>query len=167
MPTLDDIISAIPTFNAEEQERIISAIKASRSLGGARTRGVALRSDMKDDTLLVLAAITDALRRKGMDNTTVDMAAGFSNYGLFVKQAAVIGEWVRGQAMNAGQQRKLYAMMAALLRDDLEKMGLAVTVRLMMQHAHRMQACFHRAFPGYADAGLVSVILNSKEQNHG
>jgi hypothetical protein len=64
---------------------------------------------------------------------------------------------------NKVQQRAVLRLGIGLLHHDLENMGLAVSSRLMMAHIHRLPGIINKSFPGYAEAGLIHMIIRSEK----
>lgn len=167
MTDLKDIIAAIPKLSPIEHAQIIAAIKASASIGGTPAKmGKAMRADADPSVLFVLDAIVKDMKDQGRDNTTVAMAMALGTFHAFAVKCPPVHEFVTASMPTLNKRRALMQVMVRLLREDLQKMDLAITTRMMMAHAHRLQAVLHRSLPGYAENNLLHLLIRTHEEKY-
>lgn len=155
---IETILRIIPTLNSRDRARIRERLDVSNSLGLTK----AARSDAVEETtsddIWILDAIVKYMQDMGLDLSGADQMRGGAHYSKFKAKVPAIVAFVKPVG-NKTQQRAAVKIGVELLVQELMKIGLAVTSRSLMNHAHRIPSMINRAFPGYVQAGLLSMIV--------
>lgn len=172
IPTLLDILAAIPRLTPGEQDQVAAAVKAAQALGaGTKTKGKAhapTRADMHPDVRDVLSAICDHLNRYGGDGGTPSMAATLKEYREFLEPSApVVMDAIRDMMPDTTHRRALLAMGVKLLYDDLRKWMPRPNARALMKRAHQIPGCIEIEFPGYHANGMLRLIFQTRTERNG
>lgn len=117
----------------------------------------------------VLGVIVDECRRSGLDQMSSPAlllkAAGFRLFKVKIEEQGV-GDFLSNSALNNKvKANALTRLSVNLLIKDLQSMGVAVSARTLMNHIHRLPAVLNKAFPGYAAAGLLHLVLGTEISN--
>lgn len=155
--------AAIPHMSPDERARLLARLKAAQSLSGragappdeaARHAGDA--SDFADDAARAICAVI--LRAHGERLAPAAL--------LRTSQAAALADKAASLRAFTGQHARTRVARLALLevgfemlRRDLAAAGFAVTARTLMQCAHQVPAALDKAFPGYAAAGVLGMVV--------
>lgn len=156
---LKTVLDIIPRLSSAELAKVRDAIGAANAIGGAK--GPVLSNDVTSDDMWVLGAIADCMRDRGIDATSVSLLRKQRAYGAFRDKVPAIVQFLK-PAGERIKQRALLTIGIELLYADMAKIGLAVTSRTMMAHAHRIPGCINRAFPGYASQGFLEKIIRGE-----
>lgn len=114
---------------------------------------------------LILEMIDDELRRSGRRSIGVVMLAQGQPFKLFQEKIedGGVGEFLRtASARNRIRERGLIRLGVKLLMADLGRMGVAVSARALMSTVHQIPAVLDRAFPGYAAAGRLYLVVRKE-----
>lgn len=161
MPTdgLRACLSFIAKATPDELSKIREAVSVSSQFAAAPSaRAVSQQSDV------LLDVISDYMTRKNVDLSAPFILAAGRHYSTFKQKSGPVYEYVKPVGTR-NEQRALLRIGVSLLYADLERMGLAITSRLLMAHVHRIPAVINRAFPGYRKIGALKLIL-VKRQHH-
>jgi hypothetical protein len=110
----------------------------------------------------VLMGICDYMRSAQIDLSGVNQLTSGKHYETFRSKCIALHHYLK-RCGNKVQQRAVLRLGIGLLHHDLENMGLAVSSRLMMAHIHRLPGIINKSFPGYAEAGLIHMIIRSEK----
>lgn len=156
MSNIKTVLDIIPTLSSAELSKVTAAIGAANAIGNKR--GPTLTTDLSSDDMWMLGAVADYMRDRGIDATSVSLLRGQRGYRAFAAKVPAIAKFLKPCGARV-KQRALLHVGIELLFADLQKIGLAATSRLVMAHAHRIPAVINRAFPGYAQQGLLHLII--------
>lgn len=157
--TLQDVISFIAKASLEDKNKIRSALDVSDQFAGLPEA----RSLAKQDDVL-LDIISSYMANKGVDLSTPYVLMSGKHYVTFRKKSDAVYKYVKPVGTK-NSQRALLRIGVSLLYADLERMGLAITSRLLMAHVHRIPAVINRSFPGYRKLGALKLILVKRQHN--
>lgn len=129
---------------------------------GAKSATVPVGTDVE----LVLDAICSTLQHMGVEYTQPSQLRTAQGYAAFAGKVSALMLYVRRGAPTRNQQRALLGLGITYLYDNLCEMGLPVSARLVMAHAHRLPSVINAAFPGYAQAGLLGMLVKGEKHVH-
>lgn len=127
--------------------------------GKADAAGTILTASNHDDW--VLMGITDYMRSKQLDPSGVAQLTAGKHYQTYKKKLPAFHVWI-ARAGTKTQQRALLRVGAELLHENLEAMGFPVSSRTMIANIHRLPSVINQQFPGYAQAGLFTMIIRKE-----
>lgn len=153
--TLDQIIKSLPDLSVADRQRIVHACKA---LGGMVTNGNGGNghADAQDWML-------DLINRRCFDNGLPMMPLLHLRKldTHWSEKKTLMERWLTRVLPNSKQNERAsvvsYGLQLLLL--NLEDMGITVSHGTVMRHFQRLPSCINKAFPGYARAGLLPIIL--------
>lgn len=119
----------------------------------------------EDSARMMLDAFSRTLSERGLDPIPSGMLMRTQNYKAFRAKMTddQLGAWLRGVVKN--NRVALFALMhlcSELLYDDLAEKRAAINPRVMMDQVHRIPAVLNRNFPGYAQAGLLHLVIRQE-----
>lgn len=149
-PRYEDVLRQCAALPRADVERLRGALAAL--LGTSGDRSAASESDES----WVLDAVAQELEKRGMPvmrnrrpRTMTALRAALSDLMKFLAQA---------HPRRAGQ-RMVLDLGIGLLYDNLIELGVPPTASVMLAQIHRVPALIDRAFPGYAGAGLLRMLV--------
>lgn len=166
---LTKVLALLPKLSKEDLKKVQEQAKVLSTLGGG-SRGSRTQEHGSDD-FFVLTLITDYMTRQGLDMSIPAVLRDSTAYGAFKSKVPGLMKFVK-QVGNKTQQTAILSVGIELLHEDLVKIGLAATSRLMMAHIHRLPGVINREFPGYAQSGMLGFIARGAQhvrpkQDHG
>lgn len=123
-------------------------------------RTVADAGPVDVDEQIVIDAISAVLRENGIAITT-DQVANSPVHTSFLEKLPALHTFLATASPKRNHQRALLQLGVELLYAHLTKIGIPVGVRTLMAHIHRIPEFINIAFPGYAQAGLLSWITRA------
>ena len=159
----------IPKLSAGERAAVMQALKASMQFDGPSTGHdvVAEGGDaqqVSSDVSFLLTTICDYCRGKGLDHTGPVQLQSSSHYKPFEPKGMDYVRWLRGHSING---RHVQRQMTKIALDQLHNVGkpanVPMTSAFCMGNVDRFPAMIDTAFPGYAEAGLLSLVAWIKE----
>ena len=163
---LNKILADLPHLSGEELERVRSQLGVVQSLGGKAApapKGSRAKTGDDDLALSVLAAY---VKDKGVDYSTAGMLRKSNGYSAFREKVPVVFAFISQGARTRPEQLGLLRIGIELLYENLVQMGVSVSARTVMAHFHRVPAVINEAYPGYATAGLLHIIIGKKKVQH-
>jgi len=151
-------IDATKGLTTEELQSLRNHIAALIAMGPSSADTI-LTASSHDDW--VLMGICDYMRSNQIDLAGVQQLTSGRHYDTFKGKLPSLHKFLANGG-NKNVQRALLRLGIGLLHHDIVQMGLAVSSRLMMAHIHRIPGVINRAFPGYAQAGLLHMIIRSE-----
>lgn len=151
-------INATKGLTTEELALLRTHISAMIALGPSSADTILTASGHDD---WVLMGICDYMRSNQLDLAGVQQLTSGKHYDTYKEKLPSLHRYLKS-AGNKNVQRALLRLGIGLLHFDLVAIGLAVSSRLLMAHIHRVPGVINRAFPGYAQAGLLSMIIRSE-----
>lgn len=156
-PAYDAVVAALPGLTAEERARVAERLKAGADLAGAAPA----RAGVPDEALDLLAVIAEEVLRFSGERVSAAGLARTAQFPAFRAKARELAAFAALHAQTRAQRRALMAAGVELLRRDLARAGLSVTSRTLMSCVHQVPAVLARAFPGYAEAGLLRMVVGA------
>ena len=157
-PELRKAIEATKGLTTEELGVLRTHVGAMLSLGPSSADRI-LTATSHDDW--VLMGIVDYMRSNQLDLAGIPQLTSGRHYDTYKVKLPPIMKYLR-MAGDKTAQRALLRLGIGLLHHDLVNMGWAVSSRTLMAHIHRMPAAINRGFPGYAQSGLLSMIVRAE-----
>lgn len=151
-------INATKGLTTEELQSLRTHIGALISLGSSSADTI-LTASSHDDW--VLMGIADYMRSSQLDLAGIKQLTSGKHYDTFKTKLPALHKYFANVGGKTAQ-RALLRLGIGLLHHDLVNMGLAISSRLLMAHIHRIPGVINRAFPGYAQAGLLHMIIRSE-----
>lgn len=171
---LDEIIAALPRLSADERGRLMQAMRALPASGGAlgapepftRREKAPVRGS-EGDVELCLAAISDVLRKRGLEFASPFVLRKHPGFGSFATKVPHVMALLRKATTSRVELSYLVELSVGLLYEDLTRMGAtAVSSRLIINHFHRVPSVLNKAFPGYLAAGLLGRVIKRTSANY-
>lgn len=164
MAGLEQITKLLPQLTTAECAELIVRLKAftqfAHNTGQLPLPLVPARSPVRDDTDMVLEAIQRVLERLGVELVSPGMLRKVSSFPKFRdEKVPAIMKFVRSGVPRRVQQIGLLNVGVLLLYQNMQQMGIAVSSRAILNHAHRIPSVINNAFPGYAANGLLGMIV--------
>lgn len=172
--SLDDIIAALPSLSAQERGRLLQAMRALPAGGGALGAPEPFTRQEKGpsrgaegDIELCLSAISDVLRKRGLEFASPFVLRKHPGYGAFAAKVPSVMALLRKATTSRVELSYLVELSVGLLYEDLTRMGAtAVSSRLIINHFHRVPSVLNKAFPGYLAAGLLGRVIKRTSENY-
>lgn len=158
-----DLKAALDKLSAKDlvDARAYIGLRVSNGMG---------RTSKQQDTLAAdcIEVICATMRARGSDMTTPTMLTGKSKqYREFRRKLEVegLGNFLRDAVKNNRvAMRGLLALVCDLMADYLERVGDGVvSSTTIMNHFHRVPAVLNSSFPGYAQSGLLNLVVRSQD----
>lgn len=150
-------------LSASELAELRQFASLNLSIGGARN--VAADAKSEDIAVELLHAFSRVLIGRNLDYTkpgTMQRVQAFASYRAKLVNDGV-ADWLNAVVKkNRVARAGLLTLLANLLCDDLIEKGRPVHARAMMLHAHRIPSVLNRAFPGYAQFGMLHLIIRKE-----
>lgn len=162
----DMVVAALPRLSGDERDRLVARIRAMSSVAPADAAADPAQpsvfvSEPVRDVLEIIAR--EVLRYSGevVHPAALTRAAQFKP---FVPKARELADYADKYARSRAQRLALIATGVELLRRDLAEAGMTVTARTLMACIHQVPGVIVKAFPGYAESGLVGMIVRPQEE---
>lgn len=113
----------------------------------------------------ILCGIEEELRSRGL----LDRRARLGDSPHYVKRKAASGrvmaslERACGGKLSARERAALGRVVGECLASYVERLGLTVCGRTMLQHAPDAEVAVDASFPGYAASGMLRLCLTSRD----
>jgi len=158
MTRISNILGLLPALGKEDRALLRSRLSALDSLD---KDGPSPNDPKSDDE--VLGAICSYMRQKGLEHTPIPALTRSPQYSAFAKKCPQVLAYLG--TLSKLERGTLLLLGVGLLYDNLCQMGVPITTRTLMSHIHRLPACLNRAFPLYAQNGMLQFIVRKKVQN--
>ena len=148
-----DLIERASRLSKSERKELVRAIKA---LDGS---GLARMSERVSDEDMLLGVVAEVLRAKRVEFSSIAALRQSHDIATVRDKLPELMQFL-SQAHNtrAGQHATL-RLGVELLYDSLLRMNVPVSGRMLVNHLHRLPSIINEAFPGYAEAGLLSLLV--------
>jgi hypothetical protein len=158
-------MEATKGLTTDELNELKTHIGALVSFGPSSADKIVSASNHND---WVLMSIVDYMRANQIDLAGVPQLTGGKHYDTFKGKLPAIHNFLKPVGRR-NSQLALLRLGLGLLHHDLLDLNLAVSSRLVMAHIHRLPGVINRAFPGYAQAGVLDKIIRSEtgKSKHG
>ncbi len=151
---LKDILDNLHQLSVDERKILYARLKA---LNGFNGHLEVVPSN--GDTELVADAISNFMRSRGLELTSSTQLLKHHGARAFCNKVTDVMGYVRRTANTRQEHRKVLNLAIGLLYDNLIAMNVAVSSVTMMNHVHRIPAVVNMSFPGYAQSGLLGMIV--------
>lgn len=116
---------------------------------------------------LLLQGIADVLRARGIDlaasSSRMQIGPMFRSFIAKVRTEGVAA-YLHDAAKTEVELRALIKLCVELLIADMMRRHVAISSRSLMANVHLIPAVLDRAFPGYAAAGLLHMVIGRKRK---
>lgn len=160
----DQVVAALPRLSPEERARVaqrlemLQSVSPGRSLadatGAFQAAGVA--DEASGELLAVIADVSLRMSGERVSPAALRRARQFQSLAA---KAGALRRLLEAQAPTRPARRALLALGVELLYRDLARAGFSVSARTLMACAHQVPAALDKAFPGYARAGLLGMVV--------
>jgi hypothetical protein len=158
---MKEIIRELPKLSQTDLHLLSIRISALKSIGLPQ-----VRQDFDD------MAILDCIQ-KTMSSGRIDFSSLYdlkysSQYRTFSRKVPALMDYLSKitlvtpvQECGSKRMKKYAATMLGvlLLAENMKELSLPVSSRLVMAQIHRIPAVINKAFPGYAQSGMLHLIL--------
>lgn len=159
----DAIVNELPRLTSDECRRLSERLKAMNSLApawGGATAGGARESSAVDE---VLEAIVHTVLHASGEKVAPSVLRRAADGQALRTKSADLSEFLSKHAPDRTHRRALLRIGFRLLHSDLARAGMTVTSRTLAACCHQIPAVLDRAFPGYAQSGLLCMIVAKEE----
>lgn len=169
--SIDEILKVLPKLSVDELLTIRGRIAYLLPLKGVSLKTLPAVSESppaapsNSDTDLVLEQIDAYLRGKAIEFTTVQLLRASPQFRSFRDKVPGVMTFIRNATTERNEQRLLLDLAIDLLYRYLIKRGLPVGGRILMQQIHRVPDVINAQFPGYAQAGMLPMIVRRENHN--
>jgi hypothetical protein len=152
-------IRATKGLTTQELQELKGHVSRLLQLGpGSADRAVA--SSNAPEELIMIA---ECCRDRGMPPVKVtDMMHG-AQFDTFRVKLGPVRKFI-ARVGNKTAQRALFKLGLRLLHKDMEERRIAISYLSYLNEVHRIPGVINRAFPGYAQAGRLTLIIRG--ENH-
>lgn len=154
------VIATLGQLTPEERGRVAERLRAMASLVPAHAGGRPSAQAPEDE---VLEAICAAAARMSGERVVPAALRRVGQFSALRAKTPALAAYAVAHAPDRARRRALLSLGFDLLYRDLAAMGVAVSARALMSHAHRLPSVIDAAFPGYARAGLLRMVLEVRE----
>lgn len=168
----DGVVGALARLTSEERAAVAARIKAMQSLAPPAAPTTvfgtgSVRIDGAAQVDAILAAVARvSLRMCGERVAPAALRRGPDAAGLRDKAPAV-SAFLRGAAADKVARAALLDLGLELLYKNLAGRGYPASARTLVRQIHRLPAVVDAAFPGYARAGLLGMVLAVEGRDKG
>jgi hypothetical protein len=162
MSRINDVKALLQGLTAQELTEIKSYANAKLSLGVVADADAPQSTDLPR---LIVDVIVDCTASRGIDSTSSTMLLRSAQFPPFRhKIDNKLGSFLTNAVKrNRVKLRALIYLSVELLIDNLQQMAVPVSSRAVMSHIHRIPSILDRSFPGYAESGLLYLVIREKE----
>jgi len=158
------MLSQLHTLSGTELALLKNAVSAMQALSGGAPAVVTTPKEAKEEdaTYMVLDVICEFMKAKGADFTSPTVLRKTKHYSAFrqkIMEDGMLDFYKKAAGNNRVALRALMRVGVKLLYQNLIELELPTNSRNMMAHMHRLPAVINRAFPGYAESGLLRMLI--------
>lgn len=164
MSNLDKAKQYVALLTAPELLELRNYIAARSSIG------IVQPTSAKGDDMarFVLDVIADMMRTRGLDMRQASVLERMSAFPRFrhklENDANGVGQFIRDMpAKNKVARRALVYVGVDQLREFIQATGTPISSQAIMNHIHMLPAIYDAAFPGYAQSGLLNLVIREKD----
>jgi len=151
-------LGLLPSLSDDEKRQV--AIRLSYLLQGA---GGAPIDEAYPGEDLLLDCITAVLKGNGLEYASIALLKKQAGYPTFKAKVPGVARFLNQRRQLSRQDlRAMFAFALELLIEDMQSMNMAIGARNIMNHIHRIPSVVNRAFPGYAQSGLLELLIKRK-----
>jgi hypothetical protein len=157
---LHAILQVLPKLGKDELEKIKARASALLALGVSASpmNGAGKR----DDVAICIDAICEAMSGLGLGELSPHWLRKTASAG-FAEKVTGLNRWMgKAGIADSNRRRALIVLGIEMLCRDIDRMGLPSSPKFVMAQIHRLPSLFNRSFPGYAQAGLLGLILRKE-----
>jgi hypothetical protein len=158
MSDLQKVIEALPHLTQAELQSVKVRIGFLLKVGNQ------VDVETSTEELLVLDTIVSVLSSMGLEFPQVHLLKRRSNL-QFREKVTNLFKYFNQHKVNRVELHGLLLIGIKLLVDDLKSIGVAISGGTIMRNIGRIPSLVNHAFPGYAEAGLLSMIVRRKTAN--
>lgn len=167
MTAFTEVIRLLPELSAQELSQVKTRVGSLVEV----TKDTSETADEPDNgrlkshaNLQVVEQICSAMNRHGL-MTSVAIARRHVDANADVKRKINLAmTFIRKAIPDRRGQVIILNIGLDLLLENMRSLGLAVTANTMLNHLHRLPAVIDQAFPGYAQLGLLKLIVKRKRE---
>jgi hypothetical protein len=111
------------------------------------------------DLDIIVQEIAAYFQREGLEYVSEAMLKRTANYRSFEAKAIASLPYFRKVSSQRVRLRAIIRLAIRLLHKDMQAMNVAVSVRTLMNHWHRVPAVIDKNFPGYAKIGMLRLLI--------
>lgn len=155
MTDFDDVIKRLPSLTREQLRAVHARVGFLSSM--------AKSGDDTSDELLALECVSNVLQSMGMEFAAPAILRKSAVYDTFrTDKVPAVMAYLERAKLTRNETRAIIQIGLGLLIADMQRMGMMTSARAILSHFHRLPAVLNFAFPGYAEAGLLSQIIRRK-----
>lgn len=155
---LNTIISLLPKLSTAELKTLQDRIKALQQFNGHSHDE---ESSSSSPEAQALDAVHEVLKGIGVELTQPPLLRKRANMPAFREDLKSVMAFLEnnGAPLTRIERQTLLNFGVELLYKNMTEMGVPISGTTVIRHFHRIPAVFNAAFPGYASAGLLRMII--------
>lgn len=162
MSDLEAVLAALPQLSPDERAAVEARLKALRALSGGLPAPEAQDSASPAPTDDAVGEVAESIARVVLRKSGERVAAAglrrVAGAGFREKAEGVVA-FAGSHAPDRVRRRALLDLGVGLLYAAILEQGGSASSRTLMQQLHRLPAILDEAFPGYASAGLLRMVI--------
>jgi hypothetical protein len=158
---VEQIKQEIRQLSNDEMIEIRTMIDSLLAMSGIQTKQPNKQAKNHEERL-VLETICGLMQSKGLASLTVPILLRSPYMKPFREKLPLLLAFLaRAHPEHLGQKRVLEIGVECLY-DNLKAMNVAVSEITLLRHIHRLPAVIDQQFPGYAQNGLLRLVVNDR-----
>lgn len=155
---LKTVLVNLSQLSAAELEELEGRVKALRSLAGPSVKEQSFAWTLCD-------LIAEEMQSLGHVRTPTKALMRYSGEKSFRQNAALLDEWLVKVGIPQRMRRPFLSLCILLLYRNLKSfMDVPVTAHVLMNNIAHIPPVINKSFPGYADAGLLGLIVRQEKR---
>lgn len=161
MTRLENIKEQLKDLTADELEQVAQHVQLLRTVSGkpgAMPRPSVTSTDAHD---YLLDAICTTCRDLGIDMRDLHAARHSPRYSQFRARAPILAGFLRSFCTTRVQQQAIVRIALSHWHEEGRNVMGKMNLHIVMSNPDRIAEAIDVAFPGYVQAGLMKVVVNS------
>lgn len=158
----DKVTNLLPNLQIDEIKQVRDRCEALLALRGESVGGASGVVDVNSHEYMIYEAMVRKLKDLGHHQVRpYQVFAGTNEYKHFKKNVDIFNTYFEQtlSKFKRVQKQRFFRLCVDLLAEDLAYHKLALTEGVLARNIGRLPDVVERAFPGYAQAGMLSVVI--------
>lgn len=111
---------------------------------------------------ITLDALCEVLSSQGVEHVSKTVLLRSQNIRTFRTKLPAVFKYLDG-IVSRVERRAILILAFRLLYDDLLAQNIPISSGVMIQHVHRLPAVLNKHFPGYAQSGVLRMLVRRSD----
>ena len=168
--TLSDILRVLPTLEQEELRKIkMTCDFMLKGLSGKSVDSVIVDEVSSDEASLFYSALVEELGRLGVTTPPWHAFQRLDIYKNYQANFPLLEQYVAKTfpSVNLRDRQRLYYLFAGIVAQKVKEWDLPLTLGVVCRNLNKVPSLVAGEFPGYAESGLLSIVLQWGNRNAG